>query len=94
MSSDLSKKIRCLRDSEGLGRKVFAERLGISQRTLESIENKGTDPASSILQMLCKLYPQYTFWLTIGEVKPDIGQIRPPLEQIIDDYRETGTDTK
>ncbi|SIS44579.1 helix-turn-helix transcriptional regulator [Neptunomonas antarctica] len=94
MSISVSEKIRAIRDSEGMGRKAFADKLGISQRTLESIENKGTDPSSSILKAICKGYPAYTFWLTLDTVNPEIGQISPELKETASEYGKTGTDTE
>ncbi len=94
MSTKTAEKIRIIRESENLGRKAFAEILGISQRTLEGIENRGSDPASSILKAVCKNYPQYTFWITQDITNPEIGQTSPELESTANDYRKTGTDTQ
>ena len=93
MSIHVSKKIRMVRESEKLGRKAFSEMIGISQRSLEGIENRGTDPASTVLQAVCKAFPKYTFWLTLDMVDPSKGQISPELENIVSEYSETGTDT-
>ena len=89
----ISKKIRLIRESEELGRKAFSEVIEISQRSLEGIENRGTDPASTVLQAVCKAFPQYTFWLTLDKTEPKIGQISPELESILSEYGKTGTDT-
>ena len=33
-------------------------------------------------------------WFAFGETYPEIGQVSPELDQIVDNYEETGMDTQ
>lgn len=75
-------KIRLIRYEEGYkrSRKDFAEIVKIPARTLESIENKGTDPRTSYIQSICEVFPEYTLWMIIDEIDMDSGQISPMIK--------------
>lgn len=73
-------KIRLIRYQEGFKRKEFSELVNIPLRTLEGIENKGTDPRSSYVQSICKKFPEYTLWFMLDEVDIDSGQISPMIK--------------
>lgn len=73
----LALRIREIRESEGLSRIEFAEKTGIKQRTIETLEYRQTSPNSDILFSIVKAFPQYAYWLISGNTIPLFGQIKP-----------------
>lgn len=67
MSMALHEKIRHLREAESLTRSEFAEKTGLSPRTLEAIENKGNTPRGDVLESIAQCWPKYAYWLLTGE---------------------------
>jgi len=72
-------KIYFIRWQARLNRREFCEIVDIPSGTLESIENKGTDPRTSYVKNICKAFPEYTLWLMLDEVDLDSGQISPMI---------------
>ncbi len=79
-------KLRLIREAEGLGRGDFSKITGVSKRTIESIENKGTDPRASYLSEVCSVFPEYALWLMLNEINIEIGQVSPKIKAIWNDY--------
>ncbi|WP_435105866.1 helix-turn-helix domain-containing protein [Arhodomonas sp. AD133] len=75
--SSIGDRIKELRDSQGLGRTRFAEELGVSMRTIEGIERRGSSPRGEVLEAVAKKWPQYSYWLLTGQTLPEQGQISP-----------------
>lgn len=78
----IGKKIREIRESEGLTRKEFFELTGIaesSQKLYETgkRENIGIDTVTKITQH--ERFKKYTLWLMTGECNEDSGQVSPAL---------------
>lgn len=79
-------KIRMIREAEGLGRHDFSRITNIPKRTLENIENKGTDPRAGILVRVCKAFPEYALWIMLDEININMGQISPQIKSIWEEY--------
>lgn len=94
MSSELAKKLRLIREVETSGRAEFSQVVGISKKTLESIEQSGRAPKGELLEAVCNQWPQYTLWLMTGQVNEAAGQISPEIERARRELKPTGTDTK
>lgn len=80
MSSDLGKKVRAIREAEGMGRHVFCNVTGITKQTLINIEQGRNAPSGKLLAQVTKAFPQYTMWLMNGQVIEEVGQISPEME--------------
>lgn len=94
IEKSFSEKLREIRDVHGLGRKALSDETGISIRTIEGIEQRGTIPRTDIAQKICKRWPQYSLWLMTNQVDEEAGQISPEIEAARDRLKPTGTDTK
>jgi len=81
MSNDLAQKIRLVRDSCGMSRQVFASEIGVSSRTIEAIENKGSIPRGDVLEKIAQRWPRYALWLLTDKVEPP-AQIRPFMDEV------------
>ncbi|EBH8950778.1 helix-turn-helix transcriptional regulator [Salmonella enterica] len=84
MSIHIGKKIREIRDSEGLSRAEFAELTGIPAPTQKNYETERRDSVGSDILMKITNHPRfkkYTMWLMSedGETCPEAGQISPAL---------------
>jgi len=74
---ELAKKVRQIREAEGLTREEFAVRNRIPYGTLLRLEQGKSDPRASMLIRLCHSYPKYALWLVSGRTQPEAGHIRP-----------------
>ncbi|GGY10393.1 transcriptional regulator [Litchfieldella qijiaojingensis] len=77
MSSDLGKKVRAIREAEGMGRQAFCNVTGITKQTLINIEQGRNAPSGKLLAQVTKAFPQYTMWLMNDQVIEEVGQISP-----------------
>jgi len=79
---EMHEKIKSIRNAEDLGRGVFSQRTKIPKRTLEAIENRGTDPRSSFIKGVCNAFPEYSLWIMTNEINLNAGQISPDVKKI------------
>lgn len=63
MTFNTGKKIRKIRESEGLGRKNFSTLTGISVDALIKVETSRSVPSLQTLHKVIHVFPQYTLWL-------------------------------
>lgn len=82
MSTSIGKKIREVRESEGLTRTQFFELTGIPETTQKEYElgrreNIGIDTVMKITNH--PMFKKYTTWLMNGETNEAAGQISPAL---------------
>ncbi|MBD3896589.1 transcriptional regulator [Halomonas sp. ML-15] len=93
MSSELTRKIREIREVETSGRHEFSQLIGINKKTLESLEQSGRAPKGDMLEAVCQQWPKYTLWLMTGQVNEEAGQVSPEIEKARQTLKQTGTDT-
>ena len=79
---EMHEKIKSIRAAEELGSSKFSQRTEIPKRTLEAIENRGTDPRSSFIEGVCKAFPEYSLWIMTNEINLNAGQISPDVKII------------
>lgn len=83
MSISLGKKIKLIRDAEGMSRTQFLDATGIPPDTLKGWElEKSKSVASDKLELITKsaVFKKYTLWLLTDESAPEVGQIAPSEE--------------
>lgn len=81
MSNNIGRRIRAVREAEGLSREDFCAIIGLKVNTLTQIETGRTkNPASDTPQAVCTAFPQYTLWLMTEQVNPEGGQISPEIK--------------
>ncbi|WP_334644901.1 helix-turn-helix transcriptional regulator [Klebsiella aerogenes] len=83
MSSELSEKLKQIRDSEGLSQAKFAELTGISISTIKKYEVGIIEPGGITLRKITthETFKKYTLWLMSDETNESAGQISPPLSR-------------
>ncbi|WP_276783375.1 helix-turn-helix transcriptional regulator [Thalassolituus oleivorans] len=82
MSSNLAEKMKLLRDHMKLTREAFGSEIGVSGRSIETIENKNSTPRGDVLEKIARRWPQFSLWLLTGEVSPP-NQIAPVMDDEI-----------
>ena len=70
-------RIRMIRNSTGLGRTLFARKIGANDGSLRYTENTANSCDSVLLEAICQHYPEYTLWLMTEKTAHKVGQIRP-----------------
>lgn len=80
MPSNLSRKLRLIREAETTGRGEFSQLIGIPKKTLEGIEQTGRVPRGDLLEAVCRQWPRYTLWLMTDLTDDDNGQVRPEIK--------------
>ncbi|MHA3027484.1 helix-turn-helix transcriptional regulator [Chromohalobacter israelensis] len=93
MSSALGKKVREIREAEGMGRQAFSDLTGIPKQTLINIENGRSSPSGKLLAQVSTAFSKYTLWLMTDEVNEAGGQVSPEVEKARKTLKKTGTDT-
>lgn len=81
MSSELSEKLKQIRDAEGLSQAKFAELTGISISTIKKYEVGIMEPGGVTLRKITthEAFKKYTLWLMSDDTNESAGQIAPPL---------------
>ncbi|EFV3689856.1 helix-turn-helix domain-containing protein [Salmonella enterica] len=97
-SIDYSKKLRQIREAEGLTQKQFAELTGLAVSTVRSYEGVGQTARAAIVEKVIQAdrFEKYMFWLLKDKILPQAGQIAPALsldgaEERADVQDSTGT---
>lgn len=85
--------INQLKTSDRTKNKEFGEKTGIKKETVRALADGRQKFNEDYIRAITESFPQYKMWFVFGETHPEIGQISPELEQVADDFRETGTDT-
>ncbi|GEK74659.1 MULTISPECIES: helix-turn-helix transcriptional regulator [Halomonas] len=93
MSSDLGKKVREIREAEGLGRQAFCDLIGVPKQTLINVETGRSSPSGKLLAEVSKCFSKYTLWLMTDQADETCGQISPEIEKARKTLKQTGTDT-
>lgn len=82
MSTQLGKKIRDVRESEGLTREEFASLTGVAATTLKQYESGRRESIGSEILLKITQHPRfekYTLWLMTDKTMESAGQISPAL---------------
>ena len=75
----LGKRVRAIREAEGLGRAAFSEKIGQPKDTLIGIEIEKHQPQGRFLESVCLAFPQYALWLMTGNSISGLGQTEPEV---------------
>ena len=79
MSISISKKIKYIREAEGITQKKLSEILDIGEVTVARYEGATRTPSFEISQKICNAFPQYMEYLMLDEMREPRtpGQITP-----------------
>lgn len=81
MSSDHAKKLKLIRQAEGLTQPAFAKELGLGLSTVKNYEGGHRDVGLSIIDKVINhpRFEKYMMWLMNGKTLEAAGQISPTL---------------
>jgi len=63
-------KLKLLRKTEGYTQKKFAELLESSEISIRNYEAGRKNPNGKFYMKLCKIFPEYAYWITTGRIDP------------------------
>ncbi|EAZ56798.1 XRE family transcriptional regulator [Pseudomonas aeruginosa] len=65
----------------GIKNPELEEATGISRYTWQNVRNKADREIKEIeIEAIVTLFPQYAYWLTTGNIAPEIGQTSPAYD--------------
>jgi transcriptional regulator with XRE-family HTH domain len=76
--------------AKGLKYQDLAKETGIAEGKWAKALNGHNKLKWEEVEAICKLMPEYSYWLTSGKTAPESGQISPEIEKTTDDYHSTG----
>ncbi|MBN3562509.1 hypothetical protein [Aliamphritea spongicola] len=91
---NIDDRIRKLLNFIDLSTEDLARKTDTKYGRWTTIRKTGGRARAEEVEILCKLYPQFQMWIATGETLPEAGQVSPELEQIVENYEETGMDTQ
>jgi len=66
-----------VREAQDLSQSAFAARIGISVRTVHTLEYRGTSASVQIVAAVAEQWPEYSYWLLTGKINLKVGQTKP-----------------
>ena len=78
--TDIHDRVVTLIDKDGLDNLVRKTEIGNTR--WQTVKYKKARVSGDEIQALCKLYPQYAYWLTTGQIIPEAGQVSPDYEEL------------
>ncbi|EAN5735309.1 helix-turn-helix transcriptional regulator [Salmonella enterica] len=97
MSIDIGKKIREIREAEGLTREEFGAMLDIPAGSIKRYETGRIEKIGGIVLLKIAGHPQfekYTTWLMNGKTNESAGQVSPALSPDGQDSRSSRRNAK
>uniref|UniRef100_A0A3B0LY46 HTH cro/C1-type domain-containing protein n=1 Tax=Arsenophonus endosymbiont of Trialeurodes vaporariorum TaxID=235567 RepID=A0A3B0LY46_9GAMM len=90
------KKLRLIRQSEGLTQASMAKITGIAISAIKNYETQGVEVGISIIDRVLdrEEFRKYTMWLMTDEIAPSAGQISPALAHYGTDGGEAQKQTR
>lgn len=75
--STVAERIRMVREAHGLSQSAFADKIGVSVRSIHTIEYRGTSASVQVVAAIAEHWPEYSYWLLTGKTIPKTGQTKP-----------------
>lgn len=66
-----------VRETHGLSQAGFAEKIGVSVRSIHTLEYRGKSASVQLVGAVALQWPEYSFWLLTGKTNLKLGQIKP-----------------
>lgn len=81
MEHKISKRIKEILNESELSNPALEKKTGIKRENWSALRNNRTRSNEDHIEAICKLWPEYAYWLTTGLTLPESGQISPELEK-------------
>jgi len=79
--SSIDDRLRTIASKAGLDRLIRETSIGTNRwRTV--LYNKEIRISTNEVEELTKMFPQYAYWITTGQILPDAGQVSPDYEEL------------
>ncbi|HEX7047768.1 MAG TPA: helix-turn-helix transcriptional regulator [Gammaproteobacteria bacterium] len=75
--STVAERIRMVREAHELSQSAFATRIGISVRSVHTLEYRATSASVDVVAAVAIQWPEYSYWLLTGKVNSKVGQTKP-----------------
>ncbi len=77
----INERLRRIASKTGMDRLIRETEIGFN-RWKTIMYNKDVRISTEEMEALCKIYPQYAYWLTTREIIPTAGQVSPDYEEL------------
>lgn len=79
--SSIDERLRAVANKVGLDRLIRETSIGTNRwRTV--LYNKDIRISTNEVEEITKIFPQYAYWLTTGNIIPEAGQVSPDYEEL------------
>lgn len=79
--SSIDDRLRIIASKTGLDRLVRETSIGTNRwRTV--LYNKDIRISTNEVEEITKMFPQYAYWITTGQILPNAGQVSPDYEEL------------
>lgn len=89
---EINRRIKKIREKEGISRTKFAELIGTTERKIQNVEQELQRVQDDLIESIIKKFPQYAYWLVTGQTIPEAGQISPNEAENVPKRREIGNE--
>ncbi|MCW8829702.1 MAG: DNA-binding protein [Gammaproteobacteria bacterium] len=86
----IKERIKALAKAENIGPDKLAQKSDFNRDQWANVLYRKTKPTSEHISALVKIWPEYAYWLTTGQVIPEAGQISPEIEEKRRDSEKVG----
>jgi len=74
---NLKEKFNLIRKSTGLSQPKFGEMVSMPLSSVKKYSTGELSVSGDAILKIIEKFPQYTLWLTLNEVAPEVGQVSP-----------------
>jgi len=79
--SSIDDRLRIIASKAGLDRLIRETSIGTNRwRTV--LYNKEIRISTNEVEELTKMFPHYAYWITTGQILPNVGQVSPEYEEL------------
>jgi len=74
---NITERLNAIIEEEGVNRPFLEKQTGIKAKRWTNVQSGQAKAYAEEIEALCKIWPEYTMWLTSGIEIPEAGQISP-----------------
>ena len=75
----ITERLKLIIEEEGITRPALERKTGIKVKRWSNIFNGTAKLYADEVEAICKLWPQYAYWLCTNEELQEAGQVRPAV---------------
>ena len=89
--TDIRERLKNLIEKSGLTPKELEEKSGLDRMSWANVKRNRIRVNQEHIEAAVKLWPEYAYWLTTGNVITEAGQISPEIDTKTRDSKWSGT---